>query len=426
MSKTPENYEGIKYMNSPSDLKDQHLIVSPLAHSFEYVQQAINLVKSVCEYNPGKEINILLEGISYETDEKFKPGLDVTTAYNYVEAFINYNKYGSVDKFAEEFKSKLSDKNTTEINIMVGPKFQSDNSKQNNVIYLDNEIPEYLRDNLLNGINLDEIDENSKEEVLKQFEDNLFEINLDRSMNLYKKLILETLQFLKDGGHKINLYTLNGREKEVIDSRSTQIDNHSYPQAQDLFTKAQKLSYTKLSDIENIDDFVREFFELSQEYDENHKQSDNNNHRIPLMLDDVEEIASRRKDSINLIMMGSAHKEIIFPLQDLTGGKILVAPINFKDEKTDFQYNMGNYYKLEMNPDPRARELFMLETLLRRSLKRNPVDALENVSEASIRNLTENWGKFKTNLIDKFDNSKRDPDLTFGDYMVQCMMDFNV
>ena len=172
-----------------------------------------------------------------------------------------------------------------------------------------------------------------------------FKINLDRSMNLYKKLILETLQFLKDAGHKINLYTLNGREKEVIDSRSTQIDNHSYPQAEDLFTKAQKLSYTKLSDIENINDFVGEFFELSKKYDETHQQIRNNNHRIPLMLDDVEEIASRSKDSINLVMMGSGHRDIIFPLQDLTGGRILVAPISFQDGEKN-QYKMGNHYKL--------------------------------------------------------------------------------
>ena len=312
ISKTPENYERINYMKSLSDLKDQHLIVSPLVHSFEYVQQAINLIKSTCENNPGKEINILLEGVSCHTDEEFRQGVNIEESYQAVEYYVN--SYDLIDNFAEEFKSKLSDPNFTEIKIEEQINSQSNNS-QSNVIYLDNKIPQDLRESLLKGIKLDEINENSKEKVLKQFQDNLFEINLDRSMNLYKKLILETLQFLKDAGHKINLYTLNGREKEVIDSRSTQIDNHSYPQAEDLFTKAQKLSYTKLSDIENINDFVGEFFELSKKYDETHQQIRNNNHRIPLMLDDVEEIASRSKDSINLVMMGSGHRDLIFPLQ---------------------------------------------------------------------------------------------------------------
>jgi hypothetical protein len=126
--------------------------------------------------------------------------------------------------------------------------------------------------------------------------------------------------------------------------------------------------------------------------------------------------------------MGSGHRDLIFPLQDLTDGKILVAPISFKDGEEN-QYKMGNHYKLEMSPDPRARELFMFENLLGLTTGHEPVNVLEEdrVSEAWIKNLTNNWDQFKINLINKFDASKElAPDSYFGVYMMQRMGDFNV
>jgi hypothetical protein len=52
-----------------------------------------------------------------------------------------------------------------------------------------------------------------------------------------------------------------------------------------------------------------------------------------------------------------------------------------------------------MSPDPRARELFMFENLLGLTTGHKPVNALEEdtVSEAWIKNLTNNWDQFKIN-----------------------------